>query len=837
MPTVSPHPSKSFPPQSPDLIDLETPTYYPSLIDSGELGERDLRPEADEFIPPNPYGFEPYPPEYEFEYDYDFDPFSLENQKNDYGLLEDLSQYRYYRHSPASIPNNWGTDGFPPSPESPPVPDLCNSLESFHDYPFPIDPQEPAPVPYAPEPRIFQPTPRRYALPQGYRPPASQPQLFPSFEPEQVDDPVFQDEPIVLSTIDELREIFHLGKERPVTPQPGVLDMAESVPVTRTPGIPRQYARRGRGGTPSPTGRKLDDSVPATARTPGMPTQYGRRGRGSPSSAGRTVVPASRTVAPASRAVVPASQTENVIWASMYLLDLDPKPVPPFTSPYTQLLSLPSPRLSCPSYLWNPIPPDALQSSIIGAWRSTEMSPAKKAYIKRFLGVMTDVMNDYFDWEWHKGQRPDKRYEVDVFGSVSWGGESGESGDLDLVVIDRDLPQGYHPTLWRVPPEGQAPESFPTSRPSTPRGRVAPPNESLPPIYNIVRVAGALRDAGMQGVQSVSAASVPIVKFTDASRKLVCDINVNDLGGWYNSSLILHYCLISPYLLRPLIHALKLWANAQDINDPSGSHGPATMSSYCLTLMAIAYLQHRGCLPNLQVNVPANASITDPNIIWVGWTKDQGVAINVGFMKSPPEGWTSRDPDLTAAAALRGFFDYFSVPFTTAARRFDYNAQIVSVLQGGVQKRAWGYMEETKREEMVKAQMRKDGYDNQTFIHAVRESTQKRREVEKDMGKGDGEIQPRNWGQHKIVVQDPFLWEKNCAGHMAKRGIERWQAAINQAHHLLTTKGARAELQSILVNPNPQVRVANDRGPRASSNGSNRGRGRGSARTPVGLMR
>jgi hypothetical protein len=31
-----------------------------------------------------------------------------------------------------------------------------------------------------------------------------------------------------------------------------------------------------------------------------------------------------------------------------------------------------------------------------------------------------------------KGER---RFEVDVFGSVSWGGETGQSGDLDLIIL------------------------------------------------------------------------------------------------------------------------------------------------------------------------------------------------------------------------------------------------------------------------------------------------------------------------------------------------------------------------------------------------------------------
>lgn len=60
------------------------------------------------------------------------------------------------------------------------------------------------------------------------------------------------------------------------------------------------------------------------------------------------------------------------------------------------------------------------------------------------------------------------------------------------------------------------------------------------------------------------------------------------------------------------------------------------MSSYCLTLMAIAYLQHIGHLPNLQadINVPEVCRPEDTSehdVVWVSWGKEQGVKAHVGF--------------------------------------------------------------------------------------------------------------------------------------------------------------------------------------------------------------
>lgn len=66
-----------------------------------------------------------------------------------------------------------------------------------------------------------------------------------------------------------------------------------------------------------------------------------------------------------------------------------------------------------------------------------------------------------------------------------------------------------------------------------------------------------------------------------------------------NSALIARYVRFSP-IVRPFLIFLKTWAKQRGLNDPSGSKGPMSLSSYSLLLMAIGYLQHRGVVPNLQ---------------------------------------------------------------------------------------------------------------------------------------------------------------------------------------------------------------------------------------------
>ncbi|WVQ96666.1 hypothetical protein IAU59_003772 [Kwoniella sp. CBS 9459] len=495
-------------------------------------------------------------------------------------------------------------------------------------------------------------------------------------------------------------------------------------------------------------------------------------------------------------------------------------------SPYSLLLANPSPRLTVPPELLRPSKPDKLQTGIMNSWVQTEPSKESRTYKKEFLKTLTRLVNGRFGNLKLTDGSP--RFKVDVFGSVSWGGETGKSGDLDLVILDLALPQGYHPSLWR-----QAPDA-PSSSANAKGGRIPSPIKGLPRVYHTFSLADCLQSAGMRDIQAIPWASTPIVKFRDTGPEaLECDINANDLGGWFNSSLILHYCLVSPHLLRPLIHVLKLWASAHKLNDASGSKGPATMSSYCLTLMAIGYLQHRGCLPNLQadINVPpvSRSADEDPDVVWVSWSKDQGVPAHVAFARSPPAGWKSAEPGLTVADALRGFFAFFSsTPASATAqgvekKQFDHRTEIVSVIQGGIAKRVRAVGEDRVEEDQLRAQMQQDGYTLDEIQRVMVNYREKKIEEEDKMGKGDRGIQPRNWSERRLVVQDPFLWAKNCAGMMSKAGLDRWLDSVDRAHRLLLLRGKEATIEELLYDPRP-----------ITPGTPRRGRGRGSP-SPFGM--
>lgn len=226
-----------------------------------------------------------------------------------------------------------------------------------------------------------------------------------------------------------------------------------------------------------------------------------------------------------------------------------------------------------------------------------------------------------------------------------------------------------------------------------------------------------------------------------------------------NSKLILAYCELSPFVLRPLVHFLKLWAARFNLNDPSASRGPRTFSSYCLTLMAIAYLQAVGHLPNLQQGVkvpqnldPANAYL--PDTVWVNWGRQKGAAAHIWFRQKPLPGWVQED--ITLGDALIGFFAFLK-------GSFDASSQVLSVLNGGVIKRTSEKGTAEERRRLVAKQLAQLSPENAS-VRLADFDDMERTNWHEGMGTGKSGVQPLAWTRDALVVQDPFIWEKvGCA--------------------------------------------------------------------------
>jgi len=182
--------------------------------------------------------------------------------------------------------------------------------------------------------------------------------------------------------------------------------------------------------------------------------------------------------------------------------------------------------------------------------------------------------------------------------------------------------------------------------------------------------------------------------------------------------------------------------------------------------MVIAYLQHRGLLPNLQaeVSVPSSDNIDceEEDAVWTAWGKPRGVKARIAFHKKPQKGWKSAKPDMTAAEALRGFIDFYdpAPPTNNDSDRFDYDKQLVSILNGGVLERALAHSASVEDERAAREGLRDEGMPNEEIQAHLREREKHLGENENHMGKGDKGIQPRAWGGQGLIIQDPFVWNR-----------------------------------------------------------------------------
>ncbi|EGC34319.1 hypothetical protein DICPUDRAFT_35212 [Dictyostelium purpureum] len=101
----------------------------------------------------------------------------------------------------------------------------------------------------------------------------------------------------------------------------------------------------------------------------------------------------------------------------------------------------------------------------------------------------------------------------------------------------------------------------------------------------VYKMAQVLRFYGMERVQPIPFAKVPIIKFYDPKTQFDCDITLTKDSG--NTQVVREFCNHSPSLLPSLVIFLKHWASKHGINDAS----LGTLSSYSITNMIIHILQ------------------------------------------------------------------------------------------------------------------------------------------------------------------------------------------------------------------------------------------------------
>ncbi|KIK93108.1 hypothetical protein PAXRUDRAFT_829328 [Paxillus rubicundulus Ve08.2h10] len=255
------------------------------------------------------------------------------------------------------------------------------------------------------------------------------------------------------------------------------------------------------------------------------------------------------------------------------------------------------------------------------------------------------------------------QYDVAPFGStvymrgfgVNPSVKTGEvlGGDLDLVVLDFNRPQGFSPEVTLA---------------------------KLPDIYNMRKLAHVLSRNNYSDVMAIPQANVPIVKFYDAKHGLHMDINVNDRLGIINSYMLRAYCDLLPGL-RSVIAAIKLWARPLGFNSPGREHKRSpTLSTYALALMTLGWLQSRGLAPNLQDGLevltqqPVGTSWIRPS---PGSKKTKRVACDVRFRTATAE---EVRPPLDLRATMLDWFHFWG-------HEYEFKDAMVDIKEGGIHPR------------------------------------------------------------------------------------------------------------------------------------------------------
>ncbi|WWC58010.1 uncharacterized protein I303_100545 [Kwoniella dejecticola CBS 10117] len=442
-------------------------------------------------------------------------------------------------------------------------------------------------------------------------------------------------------------------------------------------------------------------------------------------------------------------------------------PTKNYLSAYKAHYSYPSPRTTVPLKLMDPACGDQLQTTIMELWRSSEPTRERKDAMEELRLLLTNAVNAAFSSESLDIENGKMRFEVDIVGSTSWGGEIGTSTDVDLVIIDRNFPRGYEPSVWLQPPDSTKPLSF--KQLSEIRYH-ASTNPLLPGCYSLKALSDCMEGVGMTHTVR-SPHRLPLLKFVDPVRKLGCDLQCNDLSGMYNCSLILAYTRIAPYVLLPMICTLKTWYKVKSGKDPKmgNKDNRFKLSSYAICLMSIAYLQNIGHLPNLQKDIRARVyndktkRLEDEELVWVEWGRNRGLPAHTSFSKVPDPNWRPTDPDLTVCRAVIGFLRYFSgrietngnpeIVNTLEKDHFDPCLQVISPLNGGIM---------------------------------PREGTWAKR------------IQPTSWIPEKLVIQDSFKWAKNQAASMTELVCDQFFQCIRDTSRILEELGNEARVEDIL---------------------------------------
>ncbi|KAI0075617.1 hypothetical protein K474DRAFT_1773153 [Panus rudis PR-1116 ss-1] len=395
--------------------------------------------------------------------------------------------------------------------------------------------------------------------------------------------------------------------------------------------------------------------------------------------------------------------------------------------------------------------------------QSTRPSPDVLKKRDSTTARLLKYINDRFGAEVH--------YRIRPFGSTEYKMDSANS-DLDLVILDPKLPFG-----------------------------LAPGSRKDSSIYNVQRIAKLLTRYGYRDVDYIRA-TVPIVKFTDPTTGISCDVNVNDRLGLINTRLIRQYFLKLPSL-HPAMFLIKQWAKPIGLNNPSAKDGGVrTFSSYALCLMMIGFAQTKGWLPCLQRKVGPKAGERH-HYFWID-TRSGTIACDVRFAHH--DWW--KPWLIPAEKALLGWFKYWG-------EEHRYDEDMMSVKSGGLLPRTHRrLLLEAKQPPPAEVESEDEDIETQT------EEIDDPHEFDEDFDPVEfaQRIDPKSeqaaWANDALVVPDVFIPTKNVTSGVQPASIAFFREQCMVAYRMLSQGSSLDDLFA----------HANDTGAQIRANRSNRRR-------------
>ncbi|KAF7281603.1 hypothetical protein GWI33_004467 [Rhynchophorus ferrugineus] len=184
----------------------------------------------------------------------------------------------------------------------------------------------------------------------------------------------------------------------------------------------------------------------------------------------------------------------------------------------------------------------------------------------------------------------------------------------------------------------------------------------LDSVHQLHHIKNNLLKYGLIIDSELILAKVPILKFREQSSGFEIDLNCNNSVGIYNTNLLYCYARMD-WRVRPLVVMVKLWAQANHINDAKN----LTVSSYSWTLMVIHYLQcgiSPFILPCLHALYPERFNSDKSRITDVHEDIRSGELDNYRSYNT-----------ISLAELFIGFFGYYA--------NFDFSQYAISVRAGG----------------------------------------------------------------------------------------------------------------------------------------------------------